>query len=77
MSSSDARDALVDIVNSIRTIFKKYDRPSRKRAWHSLQVGQGKSHIEKIINSPSMPVVGIRTWLTYKEQRIESEKKDS
>lgn len=67
MSTSDARDALVDIVNSLKGIFKKYDKAARKQAWHSLQVGQGKRHIEQLLNSPSMPLAGVQGWLTFRE----------
>ena len=73
MATSDARDALVDMVNSLKAIFKKYDRAARKHAWHSLQVGQGKRHIEQLLDSPGMPVVGIQKWLTFKEWREQRE----
>jgi hypothetical protein len=67
MSNSDAREALTDMVLSLRSIFKKYDRGARKKAWKSLQIGQGKHEINQLLDSPSKPLVGIQKWLTFRE----------
>lgn len=64
---SDPRQAISDMVFSLRDVFKKYDRHSRKKAWNSLQNGDGKRHMGELIDNPGKPIVGVYKWLSFKE----------
>jgi hypothetical protein len=64
---SDPRQALSDIVYSTRDVFKKYSRGARKKAWDSLQHGEGKKHMASLVNNPDKPIVGVYKWLSFKE----------
>ncbi len=67
MSSSDPRDALKAMVNSLKGIFGRYDRRARKDAWSSLTSSEGQKTIKKILDSPGRPVIGIPRLLRFKE----------
>jgi hypothetical protein len=67
MSTSDPRDALSDIVHCLATVFKKYDRKARKTAWKSLNSTEGEKLIEKILDSPTRPIIGLPKLLKFKE----------
>lgn len=64
---SDPRQAISDMVFGLRDVFKKYDRSARKKAWDSLQHGEGKKHMAGLIDNPSKPIVGVYKWLSFKE----------
>ena len=66
MSRTDARDAVSDLVSSIKTIFRHYTRGTRKNAWEALKSREGNKVIEKIIDNPSVPTPGLPK-LTFKE----------
>lgn len=65
--SSDARNALEDIFKSLQGIFKHYNRSARKNAWQATISTQGKNEVDKLINSPTRQLVGIRKLLSFKE----------
>jgi hypothetical protein len=67
MSSSDPRDALKDMVHSLASTFKRYDRRARTKAWNSLSSSGGKQYVSKLLNSPSRPIVGVERLLKFKE----------
>jgi hypothetical protein len=64
---SDPRQAISDMVYDLRDIFKKYSHPARKKAWDSLQQGEGKRHMKGLIENPNKPIVGVFQWLSFKE----------
>lgn len=64
---SDARDALNDIVYSIRDVFKQYDKGSRTKAWKGVQSGPGKKLIDDLLVNPKKPIVGLPRLLHFKE----------
>jgi hypothetical protein len=72
MSSSDPRDALKDMVHSLKGIFGKYDRRARKDAWASLTSSEGQKTVKRLLDSPKRPVVGIPRLLRFKEWFNES-----
>ena len=67
MSKSDPRDALKDMVNSLASTFKRYDRTARTKAWKSLSSSGGKQYVDKLLNSPTRPIVGVERLLRFKE----------
>lgn len=75
----DARDALSDMVYSLRNVFKQYDKGARTKAWKGLQSGQGKNLVDAMLVNPTKPIVGLprllhfKEWLTQNEQLPSSE----
>jgi hypothetical protein len=67
---NDTRDALKDIFYSLKDVFKKYSRSSRKKAWNKTTTPSGKDIIEKMINNPSIPLRGLDR-LIFKENFLE------
>lgn len=67
MSKNDPRDALQDIVQSLKTIFGRYDRTARRTAWKALEKPEGKKLVDDLILNPSRPVRGIPKLLGFKE----------
>lgn len=65
--SNDSRDALKDMLYSLKGIFKQYTRPTRRSAWHDLtDTKSGKQQVEKLLTNPDQPIVGIPR-LRFKE----------
>lgn len=52
MLKTNPKDAALDIVKAVRTVFKKYSYSSRKKAWEALNKGQGKREVEKLLVHP-------------------------
>jgi hypothetical protein len=73
---SDARDAVSDIVHSLRSIFKKYTRTSRKKAWKAIQSTQGKKNISDFLHNPDKPIVSVKKWISFKEWSEIKERKN-
>jgi hypothetical protein len=67
MSKSSPRDALTDMVSSLKGVFNKYDRSSRKKAWKAIGSPQGKKEMNQLLDSPTRPVTGVSKWLSFKE----------
>ncbi len=63
---NDNRKALNDIFHSLRDVFKKYSRSSRKKAWDKATTPAGEKIIDKIINNPAIPLRGLDR-LMFKE----------
>lgn len=66
-STTDPRLALTDILYGLKGIFKNYSRSARKEAWRGVQSAKGKAQIEKLLNNPDHPLVGIPRILDFKE----------
>jgi len=67
MSKNDPRDALADMVHSLKSIFGRYNRPTRRKAWKALENQGGKKLISDLLLNPNRPVVGIPRLLRFKE----------
>ena len=57
--SSNARAIIRELVDNIRSIFKKYSITARRAAWDGLLRGDGKKLIDDLIISPSRPITGV------------------
>jgi hypothetical protein len=66
-SSTDAREALADMLSCLKGVFGRYSRTARQRAWDGLQSAAGKSQVKKLLNSPGSPVVGVPRLLDFNE----------
>jgi hypothetical protein len=79
---NNVKDAVVDIVKSLETVFKKYSRHTRTKAWDKLTGKQGDREMRKILNDPSRPVntfqklveekgfMGFSKWMESKKRRL-------
>ena len=72
MSRNDPRDALHDIVHNLKSIFGRYDRTARRKAWKAIEKPAGERLLKNLIMNPKRPVVGIPRLLSFKEW-LESE----
>lgn len=64
---SDPREALEDIFGALKTIFGRYSREARYKAWRAVTSSKGKQEVERLLNSPSVQVRGTAKLLTFKE----------
>lgn len=67
MASNDARDAVEAIFGGLQSAFKKYNRPTRTRAWNAVVSAQGRAQVDKILNSPDRKLVGLSRLVSFKE----------
>ena len=67
MSKNDARDTLSDIVHSLKSIFGRYNRTARRKAWKAIENPSGKKLINNLLLNPNRPTVGLPRLLRFKE----------
>jgi hypothetical protein len=67
MSKNDARDTLSDIVHSLKSVFGRYNRSTRKKAWGALEKPAGKRLVNSLLLNPNRPIVGLPRLLNFKE----------
>lgn len=67
MSKSDPRDALSDIVYNLKSIFGRYDRTARRKAWDALEKPAGQKLVRGLVTNPERPIVGLPKLLSFKE----------
>ena len=48
--------AILDLVNAIKTVFKKYNIDTRKLAWNKLTSTKGQKQLDRLLRSPLAPV---------------------
>lgn len=66
-STTDPREALKEILFSLKGIFGRYSRSARKEAWKGVESAKGKAEINKLLNNPNHPIVGVPRILDFKE----------
>lgn len=55
-SQSNLKDAIVDIAKSLETVFKKYTRSTRNKAWERITSKKGETEVKKILLDPRRQV---------------------
>ena len=55
-SQTNLKDAIVDIAKGLESVFRKYSRNTRKRAWERITSKRGEKEVEKILLDPSRQV---------------------
>ncbi len=65
--NSDARRAIKELAGGIQSVFKRYSKTARRSAWEGLTHGGGAELINKLIQSPSKPLVGVERFLRFRE----------
>lgn len=74
-NDTNLRKAIVDIAKELESIFKKYSRQTRTKAWERLTSKEGEREVRKILNDPARPIntfqklatknesVGFKRWI--------------
>jgi len=55
-NKSNLKDAIMDIARSLETVFKKYTRQTRTKAWDKITSRDGEKDMERILRDPSLTV---------------------
>lgn len=53
---TNTRDAIVAMAKALTTVFKKFSRQTRTKAWHKLTGETGLKEMEKLLQDPNRPV---------------------
>lgn len=51
-NSSNKNKAIIDLVDSIKGVFKDYDMATRKKIWQQITSAEGKDLVDKIVKNP-------------------------
>ncbi len=55
-NKTNLRNAIVDLAKSLESVFKKYSRQTRNKAWSKITSKQGEKEVKKILNDPDRPI---------------------
>jgi hypothetical protein len=55
-NKTNLRNAIVDLAKGLESVFKKYSRQTRNKAWKRLTSKEGQKEVEKILNDPGRPI---------------------
>lgn len=66
-NQTNLKNAIVDIAKSLESVFKKYSRQTRSKAWERLTGKEGEREVRKIINDPTRPINTFQKLATQKE----------
>jgi hypothetical protein len=69
-NDTNVKDAIVDIAKSLETVFKKYSKNTREKAWDKLTSKDGEKEIKKILVDPSRPINTFQKLATQKDESI-------
>jgi hypothetical protein len=68
-NDTNVKDAIVDIAKSLESVFKKYSKNTRTKAWEKLTSKDGEKQMKKILVDPNIP---INTFQKLANQKNES-----
>jgi len=64
----NTRDAMVAMVKALETVFKKFSRQTRTKAWNKITSEAGLKEMDKILQDPNRPVNNFQKLpLSFKE----------
>lgn len=69
-NQTNLRNAIVDLAKSMESVFKKYSRQTRTKAWEKLTSKEGEKEVKKIINDPARPINTFQKLATQKESDL-------
>lgn len=79
-SKSNLKDAIVDIAKGLESVFKKYTRQTREKAWDKITSKSGEKEVKKILQDPYRQIntfqklatqnESFKNWLEYQENKI-------
>jgi hypothetical protein len=67
-NDTNLRKAIVDIARELESVFKKYSRQTRTKAWERLTSKDGEKEVRKILNDPSRPINTFQKLATQNEE---------
>ena len=77
---SNLKDAIVDIAKSLESVFKKYTKQTREKAWEKITSKKGEKEVEKILRDPYRQIntfqklatqnESFKNWLENQENKI-------
>lgn len=77
---SNLRDAIVDIAKSLESVFKKYTRNTREKAWNKITSKDGEKEVKKILQDPTRQIntfqklatqnESFKAWLENQESKV-------
>jgi len=56
INNTSLKDAVVDIAKALESVFKKYSRSTREKAWERVTGREGEKEIKKILVDPHRQV---------------------
>ena len=71
-SNTSLKDAIVDIAKSLESVFKRYTRNTRSKAWEKITSKDGEREIKKIIQDPARQINTFQKLATQKESTAPS-----
>lgn len=66
-NDTNLRKAIVDIAKELESVFKKYSRQTRAKAWEKITSKDGEKEVRKILNDPSRPINTFQKLATQNE----------
>lgn len=66
-NDTNVKDAIVDIAKNLETVFRKYTKNTREKAWKKITSKDGEKEIKKIIVDPRRPINTFQKLATQKE----------
>lgn len=69
-NDTNLRKAIVDIAKELESVFKKYSRQTRIKAWEKIISKDGEKEVKKILNDPSRPINTFQKLATQNEMVI-------
>lgn len=67
-TDTNVKNAIVDIAKNLETVFKKYSKNTREKAWDKITSKDGEKEIKKIIVDPSRPINTFQKLATQKDE---------
>jgi hypothetical protein len=55
-NKTNLRGAVVDIAKGLESVFKKYSRQTRIKAWEKITSKEGEKEVKKILNDPTRQI---------------------
>lgn len=67
-NDTNIKDAIVDIAKSLETVFRKYSKSTREKAWKKITSKDGEREVKKILVDPKRPVNTFQKLATQKNE---------
>lgn len=68
-NQTNLKNAIVDIAKSLESVFKKYSRQTRAKAWNKITSKEGEKEVKKILNDPSRQTNTFQKLATQNESK--------
>lgn len=68
-NQTNLKNAIVEIAKSLESVFKKYSRQTRAKAWEKITSKEGEKEVKKILNDPSRQTNTFQKLATQNESK--------